>query len=94
MKIKVIDLEKPRVLKEYPISAPPSSIWCGGGMIIVGLKTGGCEVWSISRDMKCKKVSESMVGRGESPIMNVAWVCLAVDNANVDHDDGNMSTDF
>jgi hypothetical protein len=43
--------------------------------MLIGLKTGRCEVWSITNHFKCKKTSEGGVGRGASAILNVEWVC-------------------
>jgi WD40 repeat protein len=74
LSIKILDFEAKTILHEFQTSAPATSLWMGEGQLIVGLKTGRCEVWNISESMRCKKVSEATIGRGGSPILYVAWV--------------------
>lgn len=62
------------MLTEFQIGAPSTRIWTGGDRMLIGLKTGRCEVWSITDQFKCKKISEGGVGRGASAILNVEWV--------------------
>jgi hypothetical protein len=74
MTIKIVDFVTNTIVSEFRIGAPAISIACDDSRLFLGLKTGRCEMWSISKDQRCKKASEIVVGKGGSPILNIQWV--------------------
>ena len=81
LSVKCASFEEKTILFEFQIGAPATSISINDSTIIIGLKTGRCEVWTISEEMKSKKIGECIVGKGASPILSAQWVftsCIAL----------------
>lgn len=74
LSVKCVSFELKAVLCEFQIGAPATSICKFDSTVVVGLKTGRCEVWTISDEMICKKRAECVVGRGDKPILSAHWV--------------------
>lgn len=72
--MKIVDFVTNTIVSEFRIGAPATSIACDDSRFFLGLKTGRCEMWSIPKDQRCKKISETLAGRGGSPILSIQWV--------------------
>jgi len=75
--VRSISLEENIVTNEFRINAPATSICISGeGRMILGLRTGTCEVWECDGSKGWSNKYETIVGRGVNPILNAQWVLI------------------
>lgn len=60
------------MLEEFSVSAPVTTLCFADGKLLVGMKTGKCEIWTIGPKGN-KKSYEATAGRNDS-ILKAEWV--------------------
>lgn len=70
--IKILDFESKRVCEEISVSAPITKLSLSDGKLLIGMKTGKCEIWNLGPKGN-KKLCEATAGRSD-PILNAEWV--------------------
>lgn len=71
-----VDLETKELTPICQIGSPATSILAENGKLVVGTKTGHCEVYSLTETLQCEKLYEAVVGIGGSDVLNIHLVCL------------------
>ena len=70
--VKILDFESKRVCEEISVSAPITKLSVSEERLLIGMKTGKCEIWSLGSKGN-KKLYEATAGRSD-PILNAEWV--------------------